>query len=168
MATRLTRSLDYAVTPAALHRALLTERYWRERVAEVGGDDARIESLRIADGGVRVHVVHQIGEDQLPPVVTSIRPGPMHIHRIEEWGQFGPTGCTGSFTADIDGAPAKMNGTTELTPEGTGSRVTADGSAAVAIPFVAKKVESLVIENLQELMEEERDFTVKWIAANPA
>jgi hypothetical protein len=168
MATRLTRSLDYAVTPAALHRALLTESYWHARVAEVGGEGARIESLQLGDGGVRVHVVHEIGADKLPPVVTAIRPGPMHIQRVEQWGPFNGSGCDGSFTADIDGAPAKMSGTTRLTPEGDGARITADGSATVSIPFVASKVENLVIENLQELMERERDFTVDWVAANPA
>ena len=53
-----------------------------------------------------------------------------------------------------------------ITPrEGNGGA--AAGEASVSIPFVAKKVESLVVENLQELMESEREFTLQWIAEHP-
>ncbi|MDF0528320.1 DUF2505 domain-containing protein [Tsukamurella sp. 8F] len=167
MATRLERSLDYPIAARALISAYLTEEYWHARVAEVGGEGARVEELAISDGGVQVRVVHTIGEDRLPPVVTAIRPGGLEIHRTESWGPLSESGSTCDFSAKIDGAPAQLSGTAVLEPvTDDSSRITATGSAEVGIPFVAKKVESLVVENLQELMERERDFTVEWVKAH--
>ncbi|GAA1081178.1 DUF2505 domain-containing protein [Tsukamurella spumae] len=173
MTTRLERSLDYATGPAALHAAFTDAAYWPARVAEVGGEGARIAELTVTGEGpgasVRVVVVHVIGEDKLPSVVTAIRPGGLEIHRVEEWGPFDGTRCEGRFSAEIQGVPAQLSGTTVLegAPGADGTaRITADGEASVSIPFVAKKVESLVVENLQELMESERDFTLQWIAAH--
>ncbi len=170
MTTRLERSLDYATAPAALHAAFTDDAYWPARVAAVGGEGARVEELTITGEGagrsVRVLVVHVIGEDELPPVVTAIRPGGLEIHRIEEWGPLVGARCEGSFSAEIQGVPAQLSGTAVLEPgaDGSSARITAAGEASVSIPFVAKKVESLVVENLQELMESERDFTLQWIA----
>ncbi|GAA4387569.1 DUF2505 domain-containing protein [Tsukamurella soli] len=166
MATRLERSLDYPIPAQALHTAYLTEQYWRERVAEVGGEGARVDEIAITGDSVRVRVVHVIGEDRLPPVVTAIRPGGLEIHREEDWGPFDGSRCAGSFSARIEGAPAQLSGTAVLDTVGDGARITASGTAQVGIPFVAGKVESLVVENLQELMESERDFTVEWVHAH--
>lgn len=171
MTTRLERSLDYATSPAALHGAFTDDAYWPARVAEVGGEGARVAELSITGEGaarsVRVLVVHVIGEDKLPPVVTAVRPGGLEIHRVEEWGPFDGTRCEGRFSADIQGVPAHLSGTAVLEAGPDGARITADGEASVSIPFVAKKVESLVVENLQELMESEREFTLQWIAEHP-
>lgn len=175
MTTRLERSLDYATSPAALHAAFTDDAYWPARVAEVGGEGARVAELSITGEGagrsVRVLVVHAIGEDKLPPVVTAIRPGGLEIHRVEEWGPFDGTRCEGRFSAEIQGVPAQLSGTAVLEAgpgsDGSAARITADGEANVSIPFVAKKVESLVVENLQELMESEREFTLQWIAEHP-
>ncbi|MCS3778706.1 DUF2505 domain-containing protein [Tsukamurella ocularis] len=171
MTTRLERSLDYATSPAALHTAFTDDAYWPARVAEVGGEGARVEELSITGEGaarsVRVLVVHVIGEDKLPPVVTAVRPGGLEIHRVEEWGPFDGTRCEGRFSADIQGVPAQLSGTAVLEAGPDGARITAAGEASVSIPFVAKKVESLVVENLQELMESEREFTLQWIAEHP-
>lgn len=172
MSTRLERSLDFATSPASLHAAFTDEQYWPARVAEVGGEGARIEELTVTGSGdgasVRVLVVHVIGEDKLPPVVTAIRPGGLEIHRVEEWGPFDDTRVAGTFSADIQGVPAQLSGTAvlEAAPgsDGSAARITAAGEASVSIPFVASKVEALVIENLQELMESEREFTLQWIA----
>lgn len=69
------------------------------------------------------------------------------------------------------GRSAQLSGTAVLEAgpgsDGSAARITADGEANVSIPFVAKKVESLVVENLQELMESEREFTLQWIAEHP-
>ncbi|WP_019202140.1 DUF2505 domain-containing protein [Tsukamurella sp. 1534] len=171
MSTRLERSLDYATDPAALHAAFTDEQYWPARVAEVGGEGARIAELAVSGDpatpgarSVRVLVVHVIPEDRLPAVVTAIHPGGLEIHRLEEWGPFDGTRCEGTFSAKIEGVPAQMSGSATIEAGPQGSLITARGEATVSIPFVASKVESLVIENLQELMEAERDFTVQWIA----
>ncbi|GAB3129754.1 hypothetical protein GCM10027289_12970 [Tsukamurella serpentis] len=171
MSTRLERSLDFAATPAALHAAFTDDAYWPARVAAVGGDGARIEELDVTGDGaartVRVLVVHVISEDKLPPVVTAIRPGGLEIHRREEWGPLQGDRCEGRFSADVQGVPAQLSGTAVLEPGPDGARITAAGEATVSIPFVASKVESLVIENLQELMVSEREFTLQWIAEHP-
>ncbi|CAM3976678.1 MULTISPECIES: DUF2505 domain-containing protein [Tsukamurella] len=171
MTTRLERSLDYATSPAALHAAFTDAQYWPARVAEVGGDDAKITELTVSGDAaapdtrsVRVVVTYTIGADKLPSVVTAIKPGGLQIERTEEWGPFDGTRCEGTFSATIDGVPAHLSGSAVLEAGPEGARITARGEAAVSIPFVASKVESLVIENLQELMENEREFTLAWIA----
>ncbi|TWS21134.1 DUF2505 domain-containing protein [Tsukamurella asaccharolytica] len=168
MTTRLERSLDYATQPATLHGAFTDAEYWPARVAEVGGEGARIAELSItgegAERSVRVLVVHLIGEDKLPSVVTAIRPGGLEIHRVEEWGPFDGTRSEGRFSAEIQGVPAQLSGTSVIEAAPEGARITGTGEASVSIPFIANKVESLVIENLQELMESEREFTLQWIA----
>lgn len=170
MATSLERSLEYTVSPADFYRAITTEAYWTARLEEIGGENVKVNHITLTADSVDVSVVQSIPADRLPPAVTAIRKGDLEIIRIETWRARNASSnpqATGTFSAEIVGAPAKLEGVVSLAGADR-ALLTASGKAEVKIPFIGGKIEATVIENLTKLMEEEREFTQEWIAANPA
>jgi hypothetical protein len=107
--------------------------------------------------------VQVVAASKLPPAVTAVRPGDLEIKRTETWSADG-----GTFSASVDGAPAKIGGTVSLAPEGEGTRLQVDGQVLVDIPFFGGKIEGVIAEHLHELLEREDGFTSGWLESHPA
>ncbi|GGK50914.1 DUF2505 domain-containing protein [Nocardia camponoti] len=161
MATPLAFTAHYAHSVAALRAAYSDEQYWKARIAEVGGPDARLDSLHVDGDNVRISLVQAIPADQLPPAITAVRPGDLVIPRTETY-----TGDTGTFEAHVDGAPATVRGTVTLAADGTGSTGTISGEIDVKIPLFGKKIEAAISERLLELLDNEAKFTENWLNAH--
>lgn len=165
MATKLQHSIDFSCPPADFAAAVTSEQYWNDLVANVAADVSELESFKVTDDEVIVVLQQRVPEDKLPSIVTKVRPGDLHIARTVVWSITDGAISTGTFAAVVEGAPAKVNGTQNLTATPSGSTVTFEGSADVAIPFVGGKVEKAIIENVTELMGAERDYTIEWLNA---
>ena len=161
MATPLAYTAHYSHPIAAVREALRTERYWTDRIAAVGGPDARFVSLSVDGERVRVEVVQTIPADALPPAVTSVRPGDLVIPRVETWA-----GTTGSFEARVQDAPAEVTGTITATEESGGAVAEISGTIEVKVPLFGRKIEEVIGERLTELLAEETEFTNRWIGEN--
>jgi len=160
MATPLAFTANYAYSTAVVRAALADERYWKDRIAEVGGPGARLESFeKTGEDQLRVSTVHTIPAEELPAGITSMRPGGLIIPRTETYN-----GLSGIFEAYVQDAPATARGTVTLTGDETHSQVVMDGSVEVTIPLFGKKIEKAVAERLQELLTNEAEFTGTWIA----
>ncbi|MBF6333790.1 DUF2505 domain-containing protein [Nocardia transvalensis] len=159
MATPLAYTAHYSHPAAAVRAAIADEQYWKDRIAEVGGPGARLESFEASGDQVRVAMVQSIPASELPSSITSVRPGDLIIPRTETY-----TGTSGVFEAHVEGAPAQVRGTVTLSGGDAGSTIVADGSVEVSIPLFGKKIEAVVAEKLTELLASEAEFTDTWIA----
>ncbi|MBF6218722.1 DUF2505 domain-containing protein [Nocardia abscessus] len=161
MATPLAYTARYSHPPAAVRAAFADEQFWKDRIAEVGGPGARLESVTVSGEQVRVEMVQAIAAEKLPPAITAVRPGDLTIPRVEDW-----TGDHATFEARVDGAPAEVRGTITLTADGSGTVATTDGTIEVKIPLFGSKIEKAIAEHLTELLKNEAEFTVNWLASH--
>ncbi|MGY1977075.1 DUF2505 domain-containing protein [Nocardia gipuzkoensis] len=161
MATPLAYTARYSHPPAAVRAAFADEQFWKNRIAEVGGPGARLESVTVSGDQVRVEMVQAIAAEKLPPAITAVRPGDLTIPRVEDW-----TGDHATFEARVDGAPAEVRGTITLAADGSGTVATTDGTIEVKIPLFGSKIEKAIAEHLTELLKNEAEFTVNWLASH--
>ncbi|RDI66369.1 DUF2505 domain-containing protein [Nocardia pseudobrasiliensis] len=161
MATPLAYTAHYSHPAAAVRAAIADEQYWKDRIAEVGGPGARIDSFESSGDQLRVQVTQAIAEAELPGQLTAVRPGDLIIPRTETY-----SGDSGIFEAHVEGAPAKVRGTVTLTGDDNSSTIAVDGSVEVSVPLFGKKIEAVVAEKLTELLAAEAEFTNGWIASH--
>ncbi|WP_280268256.1 DUF2505 domain-containing protein [Nocardia wallacei] len=161
MATPLAYTAQYTHPADAVRAAFADEQYWKDRIEEVGGPNARLDSFQASIDQEQVHVemVQSIPASELPGAITSVRPGDLIIPRTESY-----SGFSGTFTAQVQDAPAQVRGTVTLSAEGETSRAVIQGSVEVGIPLFGKKIEAVVAEKLLELLASETEFTNTWIA----
>ncbi|MFX0579756.1 DUF2505 domain-containing protein [Nocardia nepalensis] len=159
MATPLAYTARYSHPVAAVRAAFADEQYWKDRVAEVGGENARLDSVTVNGDQVKVEMVQTIPAELLPPAITAVRPGDLIIPRTESW-----SGDSATFTARVEGAPAEVRGTITLSADGSGSAAQTDGTIEVKIPLFGGKIEAAIAERLTELLASEEEFTNNWLA----
>lgn len=167
MARPIPHSVSHPQPVDRVLAAFTSEDYWRTRIAEVGGDGARLDRLDIGEGTVAVEMTQLIPAEHLPSLVTKIRPGDLVITRTEDWTH--PAGnptATGTLTARVAGLPGELTGTLTLAPAGTGSTVTLDGRVDVPIPLIGSKIEAVIAERITELLLHEDEFTARWLDEN--
>jgi hypothetical protein len=161
MATPLAYTARYSHPVAAVCAAIADEQYWKDRIAEVGGPNARLDSVTISGDQVRVEMVQAIAAEQLPAAITAVRPGDLIIPRVENW-----SGDAATFEARVEGAPAEVRGNIALAADGSGTVATVTGSIEVKIPLFGGKIETAIAERLTELLASEEEFTNNWLASH--
>ncbi|MGO4615149.1 DUF2505 domain-containing protein [Nocardia sp. 2YAB30] len=161
MATPLAYTARYSHSLAAVRAAIANDQYWKDRVAEVGGPNARLESVTVSGDQVRAELVQAIAAELLPAAITAVRPGDLIIPRIEHW-----TGDSATFEARVEGAPAEVRGTITLAADGSGATATTKGTIEVKIPLFGGKIENAIAEHLTELLKNEEEFTDNWLASH--
>lgn len=159
MATPLAYTAAYPHPVSAVRAAFSDEQYWKDRIAEVGGPNARLESITAEGEIVRIHMVQAIAAELLPPAVTAVRPGDLVIPRIETWN-----GTSASYEASVEGAPAKMSGTILLSGDDTAATTAVDGTIEVKVPLFGGKIEAAIKEHLIALLQSEEEFTNTWLS----
>ncbi|GAA5049011.1 DUF2505 domain-containing protein [Nocardia callitridis] len=159
MATPLAYTARYSSSVAAVRAAFANDQYWKDRLDEVGGPNARLDAITVEGDQVRVEIVQAIAAEHLPSAITSVRPGDLVIPRVETWN-----GEAASFEARVEGAPAELRGTITLRADGAGSIAETAGSVEVKVPLFGGKIESAIVEHLTELLQREEEFTNTWLA----
>jgi hypothetical protein len=158
MATPLAYTTRYSHPVADVRAAIADEQYWKDRIAEVGGPNARLDSITVSGDQVHIEMVQAIAAELLPAAITAVRPGDLIIPRVENW-----SGNSATFEARVDGAPAEVRGTVVLEADGTGAVATVTGSIEVKIPLFGGKIETAIAERLTELLASEEEFTNSWL-----
>lgn len=163
MGSPIDHSAHYSAAPVEVHASFVDPRYWRVRLAEVGGPGADIENITSGDGTIDLRLRQAIAAEHLPSVVTSIRPGDLIIHRTEIWEPISGDRARGRFAAGVDGMPGKVEGTLSLAPDDAGAMVLTEGSVEVKIPFLGPKIEAMIVGELVGLFDAETRFTTDWL-----
>lgn len=160
MSSKFEHSVSYPSSVSALWALISTEQYWRDLLAATNAEHGVLESFSLDGDKVTVVTKQGIGAENLPSVVTAVRPGDLEIPRTSVFTLAGET-ITGRMEASVSGAPATIEGDITI----TGDPATAHylGSANVGIPFVGGKIEKAVIEQVGHLLDAERDATVDFL-----
>lgn len=106
---------------------------------------------------------HAVSKDLLPPFLHSTLPNGLNIHRTEIW-----TGSEGSLQAVVEEAPAKVTGTMWLEPAPEGCVFGAQLTTDVQLPLFSGRVEKIIANNLDKLLEAEYQFTLGWLGNETA
>jgi hypothetical protein len=159
-------SADYKGSVEEVHRAFSETDYWLARLADSGVDDAKLESMRVSDGGIEVVTLQVVRSHNLPGLITQLHRGDLCIRREEDWSPITDGTATASIVGSILDAPVDLSGIAVLSPiaGSGGARVEFQVSVQVRIPIVGGKLEKLVGGVLHSLVEEEQRFTTTWIA----
>lgn len=99
----------------------------------------------------------------LPGIVTKLRPGDLVIKRTEKWDTLEGDRAAGTFTAEVEGAPATISGTQTLTGHDAGSKVQFEADVEVKIPLIGGKIEEIIANQIMHLIEREQGFTEQWL-----
>ncbi len=164
---------DYEGTVEEVYRAFTEADYWLARVADSGGDEVLLESMRVGgeagnDGTIEVTTLQVMHSHNLPGLITQLHRGDLRMRREETWGPVTDGVATASLAGEIVGAPANLTGTATLSSsaETGGSRVEYHITVQVRIPLVGGKLEKMIGGELVTVLTREQRFTATWIANN--
>ncbi|KJR07355.1 DUF2505 domain-containing protein [Gordonia sihwensis] len=159
MSSKFEHSVSYPFSVSALWSLISNEQYWRDLVQATNAGHGSIESFALDGDQVTVVSKQGIGAENLPSVVTAVRPGDLEIPRTSVFRLAGEQ-ITGSMEAAVSGAPAKIHGDIVISGDPAVARYS--GQADVSIPFVGGKIEKAIIEQVGLLLDAERDASVEF------
>jgi hypothetical protein len=112
------------------------------------------------DGGVDFSVSRELPAG-VPGFLEKFLPKEGKAVQNESWGPPDADGrCTGTWSVDIPGAPAKLGGTSYVEPSGDGSVQVIQGTAKVSVPIIGGKAEQFIVDMTQKLMAKEAELMV--------
>jgi hypothetical protein len=156
---------EYAGTVAQIHAAFCDEQYWLARLAASGADEWTLESFRVgSDGGVDVVTTQVLRAQRLPGVVHQFHHGDLEIRRAETWTGVSDGAAQAAVASSIVRAPVALNGDASLSPVAEGARLAFQATVEVRIPLVGGKMEKFIGNQLITLLNDEQQFTTRWIA----
>ncbi|GAA3969938.1 DUF2505 domain-containing protein [Gordonia caeni] len=158
MASNFEYSVSYPFGVAALWPLFSSEQYWRDLIEATNAEHGSLVSFSHDGNKVTVATKQGVGAEELPSVVTAVRPGDVEIPRTIDFVNAGDQ-IIGQMEASVSGAPAKIHG--DITIGGDPARAEYHGNCEVGIPFVGSKIERAVIDQVKHLLDAERDATIE-------
>lgn len=139
--------------------------YLKARLERLGGPGAGLLEHSSDDGGARYRVRHGLDARELPSLVRNFLAGDIVIERTETWTRRGPDDYTGDVDVLIKATPASATGGMRLRALATGgSELRVRAQTRVDVPLIGGKIEAVIAEQVQRLMESETAFTMEWLA----
>ncbi|MBD0022032.1 DUF2505 family protein [Gordonia pseudamarae] len=168
MARRLSYSARFPYPAEQVYQAQSTARYWDEMMAgfEMFSPKCEVVEFTSDDLGLKAVLRQTIGRDQLPPIAQTVLKKDMVITREESLGIFDAGITKGDYTASIQAGPGSLKGWQELFPTDTGCTLRKTTEVKVFVPFIASKLEQLMLVNLVDLFRAEAAYAKDWIAKN--
>lgn len=163
MASKLSHSVSYPFPVERLWEVLTSEQYWRDLLEATNSSHGRLDSFDHDGDTVEIEMQQGVPEDQLPSMITAVRPGDLEIPRRITFTRDGNR-ISGKMSATVKGAPAKVKG--KLKVSGDPAEIDYTGTVEVAIPFLGAKIERGILDQLEALLDNEREKTVTWEANN--
>jgi hypothetical protein len=140
---------------------LRTSERWVQLKREQLKDGSLLVSRTVRpDGGVDFSVSRELPAG-VPGFLERFLPKEGKAVQNESWGPIDANGvCSGTWSVDMPGAPAKLGGTSSIEPAGDGSVQVIKGTAKVNIPLVGGRAEQYVVDMTQKLMAKEAELMV--------
>lgn len=158
MASNFEYSVSYPFGTASLWELFTTEQYWRDLIERTNSEHGSVESFTHDGNKVTVITKQGVGAEELPSVVTAMFPGGVEIPRTIDFVLAGDQ-IIGQMAATVSGANAKIHG--DVMIMGDPATATYEGNCEVSIPFVGGKIEKAILDQLEHLLDAERDATVE-------
>lgn len=165
MSKELSATVDLPAAVADVF-ALRTSQRWVDLKAERLGDGSTlVERTESPTGSVTLLVSRNLPSGA-PGFLERFLPQDGKVIQNETWNPPDSAGiCTGTWTVDIPGAPAKLGGVSRLAPLGDGSRQTISGSAKISIPLIGGRAEQFVVDMTTKLIDREGQLMIEALKA---
>ncbi|HWD01131.1 MAG TPA: DUF2505 domain-containing protein [Amycolatopsis sp.] len=163
MGSRIEHRAEFSAPLSAVLAAVAGEDALRARLAELGGDDAKLLSHAASDDAVRYELQHGIAAQRLPQAVRALHKGDIVVRRKQVWERSGE-GYTGQVDVNVGGVPGEIGARTFLTPRGEAVEFRTSGEVTVRIPLFGGKIEEFVAQQVTNLLGREAEFTTSWLA----
>ncbi|MFC4950363.1 DUF2505 domain-containing protein [Pseudonocardia sp. GCM10023141] len=138
----------------------------RARLAQIGGPGAALVNHAAAAGGVRYTIRHGLDAKDLPSIVRGMLPNPLVIERTESWKPLDAGGYGGETSVSIPSTPASAAGAMRLRDvTAGGSDFLVRATVTVNVPLFGGRVESIVAEQVQNLLAAEAAFMQEWLTS---
>lgn len=165
----MSRQSEYRSTsqfPAdRVYAVMVDPDYLRTRLATIGGKDAALLDHTADADGARFRVRQGLESKDLPQVVRNFLSGDIVIERTETWTRKEPGRYDGEAQVSIKGTPASAVGGMRLRDlDAAQSELVVRTDVTVKVPIIGGKIESVVAEQVKELLRIETEFTLNWLA----
>ena len=158
---------EYLGTVEQVHAAFRDKQYWLARLAASGADEWTLDDFQAGhDGGVDVVSTQVLRADRLPGIIHQFHHGDLEIRRAETWTGLSDGAAEAAVSSSIVRAPVILDGRARLTPADDRARLAFTASVDVRIPLVGGKMEKFISTQLINLLNDEQQFTSRWIAGN--
>ena len=167
----MSRQSEYRSTsqfPAdRVYAVMVDPEYLRTRLASIGGKDAALLDHTATADGARFRVKQGLESKDLPQVVRNFLSGDIVIERTETWTRKKPGRFDGEAQVLIKGTPASAVGGMRLRDlDPMLSELVVRTDVTVKVPIIGGKIESVVAEQVKELLRIETEFTLDWLATH--
>lgn len=158
-------STSSPATVEQVHAAFANRDYWRDRLAEYGGDSIRLDSLDADGTTVSVATTQDMRNNTLPVLIAKVVPGNLLVMRRETW-RVDSDALHGDVVITAQGAPISGSATAVVAPTTDGSTLRFRGSVQVKVPLLGGQIEKYISAQLTEEIPGVQRFTTQWIAEN--
>ncbi|HEX4728302.1 MAG TPA: DUF2505 domain-containing protein [Jatrophihabitans sp.] len=116
-----------------------------------------------ADGSGRVEV-ERVMPATVPDYVRRFVGDSITVRQIEDWSAPDGRGARrAEIRLSIQGQPAGMTGTAQLTPDGNGCVEQITGDVKVAIPLLGRKIEPEIVKVIEAALRIEQRVAEEWV-----
>lgn len=158
-------SVPSTATVDQVHAAFADAGYWRDRLAEFGGDSIRLESLVVNDESISVKAIQDLRNDVLPVLIAKAVPGDLNVIREETW-RLEDGALHGDVVLTASGAPLSGLATASVSPTREGSLLRFSGTVQMKVPLIGGQIEKYIASQIAQEIPGLQNFTTRWIAQN--
>lgn len=117
------------------------------------------------DGAFTVTTQRALTTDRLPSAVQSLIGRTVELRLVERWGAPAADGSRqGGIELQVIGKPVTASGSATMTPDGATTVLVYDGTVEAKVPLVGRKIEDQAVQQVQTVLELERQVGVAWLA----
>ena len=150
MSTKLKEVYEVDAPVGTVFAALSGDGWAPAKAAALNDDSQTVRRDVSADGGVVLEVSRKL-PDGVPGFLQKFLPSDGRARQTDSWAPLVAGAHSGTWRADLPGAPTRIGGTMRLEPSGTGTRYTIEGEVTVKIPLVGGKAESFIAGMISKL-----------------
>ncbi|CRK60240.1 hypothetical protein [Alloactinosynnema sp. L-07] len=163
MGSRIEHRAGFTRPAAEVHAAFIDRAFLDERLRALGGKNAELLEYTANGAEVTFKLRQGVPGEKLPSIVRTVIKGDLIVERTESWRPDGAA-FSGSTSATVSAVPGDIKGTFRLVDTAGGSEWSTSGQVKVSIPFVGGKIESVIAEQVTQLLAAEAEFAAEWLA----
>jgi hypothetical protein len=140
------------------------EAFSRERARATGATESDVLIAGTADGAFDVVIRRVIATEGVRADFRGLLGSTISVNYTEAWAPPNGESRDATFAVEIVGAPARAAGSVTLSPDGTGSRMSVEGTVTSNAFLISAAVAQAVGEALAIGIEQEFDAADAWLA----
>jgi hypothetical protein len=136
----------------------------REQACQQSGAlSFQVRVRQAADGSAQVEV-ERVMPAAVPDYVRKFVGDSITVRQVEDWSAPDGRGARrAELRLTIQGQPATMSGTAQLSPDGDGCAEQITGEVKVAIPLLGRKIEPEIVKVIEAALRVEQRVAEEWV-----